>query len=392
MPGRGALHPARAAAVALVSLLIGAQIVRSAAVADRQRHPSFAAMLWSGHPAMLTEKLYLEVATAAATGGDVAVPALADIQRIARRAPLSPEPYLIRAAIAETRGDGAAAEKLLLAARARDPRSRGTRYLLADRYLRTGRVADGLNEIRVLVGLHGKGGDPFIPMLATYARTAGSAEHLKPFFRKYPALEQGVLTQLSADIGNADLVLSLAHPGVRNPGWLGLYAGTLAANEQYAKAFAAWAALSGTGRSGAGLFNPGFASSKAPPPFNWNYPQTPEGVAEPDGRGGLDVLYYGRADAVLAAQLLILSPGPYRLSHGVADASGDPSRLHWRLRCAKPERVLADQPLKAGPTRIDLSVPAGCEAVWLELQGQAGDMPQTTGMTIRGLRLWRIGQ
>ncbi len=392
MPGSGAFYPARVVAVAFLSLLIGAQVIRSAAVADRQRHPSLAAMLWPGHPAMLTERSYLEVAGAAAKGREVGEPALADLRRLARRAPLSPDPFLIQAAIAETKGKSAAAEKLLVAARDRDPRSRGTRYLLADRYLRTWRVPEGLNEIRVLVGLHGKGGEAFLPMLATYAKTPGSVENLKPFFRKYPMLEQGVLGQLASDVANADLVLSLANPGVSNPRWLGLYAGTLAANGQFAKAYAAWAALGGAGRGKSGLFNPGFASSEAPPPFNWAYTQTPEGVAEPDGKGGLDVLYYGRADAPLALQLLILDPGNYRLSHGVAESSGDASELHWRLRCARPEKTLTDMPLRTAPTNIDFTVPAGCGAVWLELWGKAGDTPQTTGLTIRGMRLSGMGQ
>jgi hypothetical protein len=385
MTGRGVARPALVALVALASLLAAGEIVRTAAVADRTRHPLLAAALWPGHPALMTDRLLLEVASAAVHGQAVPDTVSAQLRLIAKKAPLSPDPYLVQAAIMETQGKGGAAEKLLLAARDRDPRSRGTRFFLADRFLRTGRVVDGLNEIRVLAGLHDKGAEGFLPMLAAYAKTPGSAANLKPLFRQHPGLEAGVLSLLALDVRNADLVLALASPGAANPEWLGLFAGTLVQDGQIAKAHAAWTELSGAQSSG--LFNASFAASKAPPPFNWAYSETPEGVAEPDGKGGLELLYYGRASAVLARQLMTLDAGTYRISHAVADATGPTGSLHWTARCAKPDRRLAETPLRAGSTSFVFQVPDGCEGVWLELAGLASETPTTTGLTIRDLRL-----
>jgi hypothetical protein len=390
MSGRGALHPGRVTAVLLVSLVVAVQVIRAAAVTDRARHSTLAAALWPSHPGVRTDRLYLDVASAAAANRPVPESVRADVRYIAERAPLSPDPYLIAAAVKETQGQSAAAERLLLTARDRDPRSRGTRYLLADRFLRTGRVVEGLNEIRVLIGLNDRGAEAFMPMLAAYARTPGSAINLKPFFRQHPAFEAGVLGQLSVDAKNTGLVLSLANPRTTNPSWLGQLARNLVADGQYARAYAIWSELSGGPAKPPALFNPAFAAGKAPPPFNWDYPQGPEGVAEPDGKGGLDILYYGRADAVFARQLMMLTASDYRLTYRIADPSGDPSSLHWTVSCAQPQDMLADAALRREPARLDFKVPESCAAVWLELRGRAGDLPQTTGLTIRDLALSRV--
>jgi hypothetical protein len=335
----------------------------------------------------MTDQALLAVASAAAHGQLAPDSLGTQLRGIAKRAPLSPEPYLIQAAIAETQGKGESAERLLLAARDRDPRSRGTRFLLADRYLRTGRVVAGLNEVRVLVGLSDKGAEAFVPMLAAYAKAPGSAVHLKPLFHQHPGLESAVLSLLAPDVGNADLILSLADRSRRNPEWLALFAVTLVQNKQFAKAYEAWKDLSGSRASPPGLFNPQFAASKVPPPFNWAYSETPEGVAEPDGKGGLEILFYGRANAVLARQLMMLDAGTYQLSHTVADVTGTAHNLHWTVRCAKPDRLLADAPLRPGSTSFTFQVPDGCEAVSLELGGVASESPSTTGLTIHSLRL-----
>ena len=106
-----------------------------------------------------------------------------------------------------------------------------------------------------------------------------------------------------------------------------------------------------------------------------------------DGEGGLSVLYYGRAKAVLASQLLLLPPGNYRLAMTVTAGDGGQGALHWLVRCAKPDKPLLDLPLRAGAVAADFAVPAGCEAQWLRLQAMPTDSPQTTEVKIHDLRL-----
>src|SRR5215207_5174284 len=109
MADRGAGRIARVAAVAILAVLLGFQVVRAAAVADRHSHPVLAAALWPSHPAILTDRALLSIASAAAAGKAVPEPTRADVRRVAATAPLSPDPFLIEGAIAETEHRSAAA-------------------------------------------------------------------------------------------------------------------------------------------------------------------------------------------------------------------------------------------------------------------------------------------
>jgi len=385
MAAAGAGKAGRVAAVAILAALLGFQVMRGAAVADRKSVPGLASNLWPSHPVLLSESSFFAIAKAAASGRKVAEATRADVRRVAVRAPLSPDPFLIEGAIAETE-KRPVAEPLLLAARSRDPRSRGARFLLADRYLRAGRITDALIEIQALVVLQAGSADVFVPALVNYARTPEAVPKLRAFFKQRPGLEPRVLSLLAADPANADLVLSLATVARPNPDWRGILVSALASAGQYQKAYTIWARLSGV-RPDSGLFNPRFAALDAPLPFNWHFPETPEGVTEPDGNGGVKILYYGRSNAVLARQMLLLAPGPYDLAMRVADSSAEEGAILWVLRCANADRKISELPLRNGAVTARFIVPAECPAQWLELVGVPGDVPRTTELTLRGLRL-----
>lgn len=374
------------AVLALVAALAAFQIVRTAAVADRQARPALATALWPAHPSVLTDRALLAIASAAGGSGQVPPETRADIRRLAVRAPLSPDPYLIEGAIAAAADRDQAVEPLLLAARARDPRSRGARFLLADRYLRTNRVAAGLVEMQSLIRLQPRSFRQFAPALAAYARAPGAVPELRAFFAKFPRAEAGVLASLARDPANADLVLALAG-NLRNPepDWRAVLVRSLVAAEEFARAHAIWARVSGV-RPVRGLFNPQFALNDAPPPFDWHFPRTSEGIAEPDGKGGLSLLHYGRSNAVLASQLLLLRPGRYRLA-ALVEGTGGEKAARWRLRCARGSNPLAELFLARGAVSGHFAVPAGCDAQWLELEGLASESRATTDLTIRQLQL-----
>lgn len=385
MAAAGAGRSGRFAAVAILATLLGFQIVRSAAVADRKSVPGLASTLWPSHPRLLSEGAFLAIAKSAPGGRQVPEATRTDVRRVAISAPLLPDPFLIEGAIAETERRPAA-EPLLLEARKRDPRSRGARFLLADRYLRAGRITDALIEIQALVVLQPGSAEVFVPALVNYARTPGSVPELRAFFKQRPGLEPRVLSLLAADPANADLVLSLATVAKPNPDWRGILVSALASAGQYRKAYAVWEKLSGV-RAAHGLFNPAFAKLDAPMPFNWHFPETADGVTEPDGHGGVEVLYYGRAGAVLARQMLLLGPGTYGLSLRVADPAGEVGAIRWALRCANADRKIVEIPLRAGAVGASFTVAADCPAQWLELVGVPGDVPRTTELTLSRLRL-----
>jgi hypothetical protein len=385
MRGRGAPGLVVVAVIAVVAAVLAFQVIRTAAVADRQRRPALAMALWPSHPRVVVDRMLLAIAALAARNGSAPPEIQASIREAANKAPLSPDPFLIAGAVAESEGRGAAAERLLLAARDRDPRSRGTRFLLAERYIRTGRVAAGLMEMQALVSLQARGTEGFGPAVAAYARTPGAVPELRAFFAKAPRVEAAILTLLATDAANADLVLSLASGRPAEPDWRPQLVASLASAGQYARARALWTQFYRLHEPPA-LFNPGFAETAASPPFSWSFPQTAEGVAEPNGKGGLDVLYYGRANAVLASQLLVLKPGRYRLAAETSPGDGE-AGVSWIARCADSPQPLLTLRLRPGTTAGEFSVPPNCQAQWLELQGVAGELPRVSELTVRGLRL-----
>jgi hypothetical protein len=254
--------------------------------------------------------------------------------------------------------------------------------------LATGRVAAGLMEMHALVGLQMAGSEALGPALVAYARSPGAIPQLRTFCRRYPTMEAGILNMLATDAANADLVLALAR-NVRTPqpDWRINLLNALVADKAYARALQTWARLSGE-RPALGPFNPAFARSPAPPPFNWQFPQSADGVAEPDGKGGLTVLYYGRERAVLARQLIVLPPGAYRLAMRV-EGGGSAGLLRWSVRCADGDAIIALVPLPVGAGAGTVQVPDGCAAQWLELEGTPVEAPRTIELTIRDLRLSR---
>ena len=374
-------------AVALIVAALAFLIIRNAAAADRERKPALAQALWPSHPWVLTDKVLLEIASAAARGQIPPTAINADVRRIAARAPLSPDPFVIRGAIAQTEGKDGLAEALLSEARSHDPRSKAARFLLAERYFRTGRVTDGLVEMQVLVGLQSQGVEGFVPALVAYARTPGAIPQMRSFFSRRPQAEANVLTVLAGDAANADLVLALAtNSHDPQPDWRVPLLSSLAAAGQFEKAHATWLRLSGT-QPKSGLYNAAFKEDSAPPPFNWTYANTPEGIAEANGKGGLDLLYYGRAAVTLASQLTVLQPDSYRLAMKVNPSDGEPSAIRAIVRCLPGNKPIADVPMRPGGVTARFSVPAGCQAARFELAGVAGDVPATTELTISDLRL-----
>ncbi len=341
--------------------------------------------LWPDHPAVIADRVMAEVGRAAASGQSPAGMKGADLRRLAHKEPLAVEPFLVEGALAQLAGRDQAAERLFVEARRRDPRSPAARYFLGSRYLQTDRIPEGLKEVAFLSRLVSGADAQFVPALVAYARSPGAVPHLKQFFASSPKTEDAVLTHLANDPDNAGLILTLASPAPRSgamaaPDWHKALVQKLVEDGQYASAHAIWARLAGVPAAGA-LFNPRFAPSAAPPPFNWTFASGSAGVAEPSDKG-LKTVFYGREDAVLASQLLVLPPGRYRLSSSVSSAP-PAAGLAWSLTCQGSKQKIAALPIAASPPPTRLAVPpSGCAAQLLELKATASEGAQTVELTI----------
>ncbi|MDQ3139625.1 MAG: hypothetical protein M3Q15_02740, partial [Pseudomonadota bacterium] len=294
---------------------------------------------------------------------------------------------------------------LFAESRRRDPRSAAPRYFLAQRYLTTGRTAEGLAEVSALARLVPRGGKLIVAGLVQVARAAGASPELVAMLRANPNLADVVLTALAKDVVNADLVMRIAaqmpnaSAGRRTPPWQGRLLDALIKRGEYRRARALWNRIAGVSPTSApGLFNREFAELTAPPPFNWKLGKGSFGVVESAPGRKLQVIYYGRENAELASQLLLLDPGRYRLSLTAAGDGAARSGVAWSLTCAAAKTPFASLPLSGATIggralATDFSVPAnGCEAQWLRLTGSAAEFADSEQVTISNLDIAKVGR
>lgn len=366
------------------------------AAKQAETHPERALAVAANTPPVLVSAAMAEVGQAAAKGGDPSPVTFDRFRKIAAVAPLQPEPFLVEAAMAERAGDYPRANALLNQARLRDPRSTATRYLLADLWLRQNEVLRGLREMAVLVRLVPDAKVQLIPALSQYAQTPGARENLASILAENPNLKQPLFAALAADPGNAELLLALAQgdtdPANRGTSdWETRLLWGLVGQGKYDKAYGLWQRFAGIANAPAGVFNGDFRRVSATAPFNWSYSSASAGLAEPRN-GQLRVLFYGREDASLTSQLLLLPPGHYRFQAPVA-GSLSAGTLAWQLSCF-PQRksILMNLQLGSGAAAATFTVPAGgCDAQMLQLNGLLQDSPQETDVKIGPVTIEGIG-
>lgn len=390
------IRPWRVIVVAIMVPVGMIWVVRSAfvsAYADDQ--PRTAAAIWPSHPDILFKTALDDIATAAAQGRAVPRAQIDAIYAAAARAPLAPEPFLVRGVEAQLAGKKKVAEQAFEAARRRAPRSLAAHYFLADHYLKTGQQDAGLTELARLTRLAPRGISSVAPYYASYAKAPGGAKKIKAMLRANPQFEPDILAALAGDPANADLVLYLAITGKggETPVWHGQLVKSLVEAGEYTKAKQVWSKLSGEPESSSGLFDPGFSGKTAPPPFNWTLLSDASGVAERVGGGKLHVVYYGRENATLASQTVTLTPGRYRLSFKVQGSTKTMGSIGWKLACLPSGSPLVTLGLAEHQRQAvsEFTVGAGCPAQQLSLLGTSPDFPETVDLTLDDLSLRKVG-
>lgn len=378
----------RAIITGIVALLMGIVVVRNAIVAQyAEIEPAIAAKIWPSHPSSQLWSGMTQIGLAARERKPASAATFDRIRSAGIKAPLAAEPFLVRGVQAQVAGNQKLAEQAYLAARLRDGRSIPARYFLAEHYFRAGNAPRGLREIAVLARLVPNGVDSLAPYVASYAKDPRNRRQLLALFQSDHQLEQSVLIVLSTDANNADLVLGLATPASGPQQWVNGLLGALVRAGQYDKARNIWSRIARVAPP-AGIFDPGFKGSDAPPPFNWTLTSSTIGLAERQG-GGLHVLFYGQDNGVLASQLLMLPPGRYRLAMRVAGEAAQARALRWKISCAGSNASLLELSVADAKRGSTFEVPAGCGAQNLELAGEAPDLPQQVDVTISGLTLVR---
>jgi hypothetical protein len=374
--------------------VLAVQIVRNAAVeALAPLHPAEAAKFWAAHPAVETSLGLAAIGRAARERRPIDSRTFAMMDDAAAKAPLAPEPFLVRGVQAQVAGQGDAANRAFMAGQWRDPRSLPAAYFLADYYFRSGHPLEGLRQTVVLARLSPSGAQAAAPFVAAFAQQRSNWPLMRQLFRSESWLEASVLAALARDPRNTEAILALADADHRKPGsdWLPVLLSTLVANGDYARARALWSSIGG-GQAGALLFDPGFSAAEPPAPFNWSLASSTIGLAERQPGGRLHLIFYGNVDGVLASELVMLPPGAYHMQLQLVGSPVHPEALQWAIRCdksAEPVAIAAvDDVASRGWT---FQIPANCPAQWLELSGRSGDVAQQSDVTITGLKLDRAG-
>jgi pentatricopeptide repeat protein len=183
--------------------------------------------------------------------------------------------------------------------------------------------------------------------------------------------------------------LALGNPReTGNQPWLGEVVNSLIKAGDYSQALSVWQQMVGaSARSTSLLRDADFRDSASPPPFNWVLTSSTVGLAERQ-HGQLQVLFYGDEDGTLASQLLLLTPGSYKLGFRLG---GDAARAHaltWAIWCDKAPQALSAVTVDVAAARgWQFNVPAGCQAQWLRLSGVSADVPQQVDLSIGALTL-----
>ncbi|HKP33533.1 MAG TPA: hypothetical protein VJT70_01970 [Sphingomicrobium sp.] len=383
----------RRALVLIAAALLVAIVVRNAAVMMlAQSSPAEAAGIWRTHPAAEISLAMTEIARAARDRRPIPPSAFAMVGDAATKDPLAPEPFLVRGVQAQLAGNGALAERAFEAAQWRDPRSLPAAYFLADHYVREGDIGRGLSQIAALARLSPNGATTAGPYIAAFAANSANWPVLRKVFKRNPELAGPALNALASNIATVPAVLALADSNAKpsQAQWLAPLLATLTEAGQYAKARAIWAKASGA-RIDEPIHDARFTDKVAPPPFNWSLTSSAVGLAERQPGGRLHILFYGQEDGILATQLLLLKPGPYRLTMQLIGDRARARSLNWSIWCDKAPAPIASVTLEAAASRgWSFNVPAGCPAQWLKLSGSSGDISQQVDETIGGLKLERM--
>lgn len=375
-------------------------VVKTSAVyALADKNPAAAALVAADDPRVV---MGLAMQEFSAKGGEVS-PELrkASINALADD-PLAEEPFILAGvnALAEERSN---AERLLVEARSRNPRSRITNLLLLDRQLRAGRTEEAVATMNILTRLIPGAEAVLVGQLAQFAQTKSTRPTIKQLMERDRHIKNRLLEYLASDPKDLDLIMELADAGTGQgrpaapAEWQRRLVAALVERGEARRAFPLWARFSGiAAEAGAPrIYDPDFKRLPGFAPFNWRFSDTNAGAAEPRPGGGLQIQYYGRDQATLVDQLLLLPFGRYRLSARVeGDAASDGPTLSWRLSCSRSGPQIVDLPLSRGNSAEmvtqEFSVPAGCEVQTLALVGTPSEFAKDVFLTMTDLNLQKV--
>ena len=298
-----------------------------------------------------------------------------------------------------SRGDTARAARLFALSRAISRRSLGTHLWLIQRAVERGDVGGALGEFDLALRTSEAAPRILFPVLA---RATADPTLQTPLARMLDRPSDWRELFLDYAIRNPDTAATLTPILLRmhDRGFVktkqidrALIAALVKKNA-FGAAQAVEAGFGPAAPTGTMVRDPQFAETQFHYPFGWHIAEGGGSWAVRDRARGRPALVYrgetGTAGQV-AAQLLTLEPGTYRLTAASSVAPSDPQALpFWTVTCGggHPVQVaLVDQPADGSAAHSEFTVPAGCSGQWLALNLRSSDRADGVSGAIAGVSI-----
>jgi hypothetical protein len=386
-PRRPAPPSAVGFVLALALVWLGGQFVRQGLSDELLASRPELAVLWMGEAPDALGRLARE-RLARGDGANAARLAA----RALRRAPLD-GPALATYGLAMDRlGDPRAADRAVTLAGARGWRDLPTQIWLMRRDLLARRFAGAFAHADALLRREPTPPPGVFAILTAAALEPGAVGPLAERLAANPSWRSDFFDFLAGEarpppttVTAALLTRLAAGPTPPTDAEVAPYLRLLVSQQRFADAAAAWRRLTpGAPSTATGVYDGDFERPPGSTPFDWSLGGgvgwTASIAASPDGPRGqaLNVEYDGVSPPQPLRQLLVLSPGAYRLSGRFDDGQGTGAALfNWTLTCFGADQPLATAPSPPGPAGVwrlfsatVVVPPAGCPAQWLALKSE----------------------
>jgi hypothetical protein len=325
------------------------------------------------------------------------------------RAPLNGAALRVLGFEADRAGDAAAARRLMEASDRLTKRDTVAQLWLLTEAIRERDYANGLTKSEAVLR-RDPGVAPLVyEILGGTLGEPAAVSVLAARLAARPAWRTRFLTAVTAKGPSVDQALRLyaaleARRSPASPEEAEALVQRLIAERRYAQAYALWRIRAGGAAAAnwGGIYAGNFRARPGAPPFNWRLSDKGEAFAElgdgPDGAPSLHVQFQTGSTEVLAEQILLATPGRYRLDGAAWLATDLAARATgWRIECAESGAVILDQRFDAAtpggwrPFTAEYETPAqGCAAQRLKLLGLALDRFDTIEAWHRDLRLTKV--
>lgn len=325
-----------------------------------------------------------------------------------RRAPYDVRALRVLGMAAQRRGDFPEAVRLMELGSSLSLRDSATQVWLFEQGIAQRRYRSAFRNADALLRRTPSASSAIFPAMIRATGDPAAIGPLVETLSYQPSWRPAFLVQLGARAPTSDAALQVLvglSRGKRKPTTeeLTTYFARMLADGRHEDSYRAWERIRGVKPGSArSVYDGEFNGAQGPAPFNWTITggvgATIEVGDAPERPGdrALRVEYDGYSSPKLLWQMLVLTPGRYRLEgQSYAPAAQSDDRLVWIVQCTESGATLGRAPLVRSmdwkPFATTFEVPSDCGAQRLELQTEAGDRRVSIEAWYDKLRIIRDG-